>query len=110
MRTPDSSIKRGRRDLSEAVTKRDIARAIHEAEPTISVSEAVGLVEVIFETIKKRLAAGEKVMITNFGTFNVADRAPRKGINPATGEALIIDAHRAVTFRPSPALCDSVDE
>jgi len=92
------------------VTKRDIARAIHEAEPSIAISEAVGLVEIIFETIKERLASGEKVMITNFGTFNVADRAPRKGINPATGEALIIDAHRAVTFRPSPALSERVDD
>jgi len=91
------------------VTKRDIARAIHEAEPSISINQAVGLVEVIFETIKDRLAAGEKVMITNFGTFEVADRASRRGINPATGEALVIDAHRAVTFRPSPALCESVD-
>lgn len=90
------------------MTKRDIARAIHAAEPAISIGQAVELVEVIFETIKERLARQEKVMITNFGTFEVAERAPRKGINPATGEPLVIDAHRAVTFRPSPALCETV--
>ena len=85
-------------------TKRDIARAIHEAEPGISISEAVALVDVIFQSLKDRLARSEKVMITNFGTFQVVDRAPRKGINPATGQSLVIDQHRAVSFRPAPAL------
>lgn len=89
-----------------SLTKRDIARAIHEAEPEVSISEAVGLVDLIFDTLKKRLAIGEKVMITNFGTFQVVERAPRQGINPATGGGLVIDAHRAVAFRPSPSLQD----
>jgi len=31
-------------------------------------------------------------------------RAPRQGINPATGGGLIIEGHHAITFRPSPAL------
>jgi integration host factor subunit alpha len=87
-----------------SLTKRDIARAIHETEPEISIFEAVNVVDLIFTTLKDRLAAGDKVMITNFGTFQVVERAPRKGINPATGGGLVIDAHRAVSFRPSPSL------
>lgn len=86
------------------LTKRDIARAIHRAEPTISISEAVTLVDTIFQAVKDRLARSEKVMITNFGTFQVVERAPRKGINPATGQTLTIDRHRAVSFRPAPSL------
>lgn len=91
------------------LTKRDIAKAIHEAEPTISVAEAVNLVDTIFEAIKDRLAREEKVMITNFGTFHVKDRAPRHGINPATGQSLVIERHRAVAFRPAPALQRAVN-
>lgn len=91
------------------LTKRDIARAISAAAPEISISEAVSLVDVMFNAMKDRLAAGEKVMITNFGTFQVVDRASRQGINPATGGTLIIDAHRAVSFRPSPALLELLD-
>ena len=68
-----------------SLTKRDIARAIHEAEPEISISEAVSVVDAIFVAMKDRLAAGGKVMITNFGTFQVVERAARQGINPATG-------------------------
>lgn len=87
-----------------SLTKRDIARAIHEAEPEISISEAVGVVDAIFVAVKDRLAVGGKVMITNFGTFQVVERAPRQGINPATGGGLTIEGHRAVAFRPSPFL------
>jgi len=89
-----------------SLTKRDIARAIHNAEPEISISEAVSVVDLIFSAVKDRLARGEKVMITNFGTFQVVERAPRQGINPATGRSLVIDAHCAISFRASPSLQD----
>ncbi len=87
-----------------SLTKRDIARAIHNSDAQISISEAVSLVDDIFAAIKDRLARGEKVMITNFGTFQVVNRAPRQGINPATGGGLVIEGHRAVSFRPSPSM------
>jgi len=87
-----------------SLTKRDIARAIHVADPEISISEAVSLVDSVFVALKDRLARGEKVMITNFGTFQVVERASRLGINPATGGGLVIDGHRAVSFRPAPSL------
>ena len=92
------------------MTKRDIANAIHAAQPAISVAEAVTLVDTIFQAIKARLARAEKVMVTNFGTFRVLERAPRQGINPASGEAVIIQGHRAVSFRPSPLLQEFVDD
>ncbi len=87
-----------------SLTKRDIARAIHHAEPEISIAEAVSVVDAIFVAVKDSLAVGGKVMITNFGTFQVVERAPRQGINPATGGGLIIEGHRAVAFRSSPSL------
>ena len=90
------------------LTKRDIARTVHEAEPAISIAEAITLVDLIFGVLKHRLELGEKVMITNFGTFEIGARAPRRGINPATGERMIIAPHRTVTFHPSPAFQDRV--
>lgn len=92
------------------LTKREIARQIHDAEPTISITEAVEIVDVIFGAIKGRLAVSEKVMITNFGTFEVVERAARRGVNPSTGERLVIPPHRAVTFSPAPALQEAADD
>ena len=46
------------------LTKRDIARAIHEADRQISISEALSILEAIFDSIKDSLANGEKEMIS----------------------------------------------
>ena len=46
------------------------------------VSEAV---DAVFEAIQEDLAKGEKVQLIGFGTFEVRDRAARKGRNPQTG-------------------------
>ncbi len=92
------------------LTKRDIAQAIHEAEPRISVTEAVTMVDLIMDRIKQGLLAHGKVMVTNFGTFEVADRAPRRGVNPATRERMTIEAHRVVTMHPSPAFLKAIEE
>ncbi len=92
------------------LTKQDIARAIHEADRQISILEAVSLLDAIFASIKDCLADGEKVMISKFGTFQVRNRAPRQGVNPATGGGLIIERHRTVTFRPSPLMRGLLNE
>ncbi len=92
------------------LTKREIARSIHAAEPSISISEAVRLVDKLFVVLERRLQRGEKVMITNFGVFEVVDRAQRRGVNPATGKSMLIPAHRAVSFHPAPALLESIND
>jgi integration host factor subunit alpha len=38
---------------------------------------------------------------TSFGKFNVKAKSARKGRNPQTGDALILDARRVVTFKPA---------
>lgn len=91
------------------LTKREIARAIHAAEPAISLNDAVRQVDRLFAILKGRLERGEKVMITNFGAFEVADRAPRRGVNPATGESMLIPAHRTVRFHPAAALLEAMN-
>ncbi len=92
------------------LTKREIARAIHEAEPGISIAEAVRLIDRMFDLVKRELELGGRVMVTNFGSFAAVDRAPRRGVNPATGATIRIPGRRAVVFHPAPALQDLVDD
>src|SRR6266536_1294873 len=63
------------------MTKADIARVVYERHGGISNREAARLVEVIFETIKKRLGSGEKVQITGFGTFMIRRKRERRIMN-----------------------------
>lgn len=83
------------------MTKADIARIVYERHGGISNREAARLVEQIFETVKARLSAGEKVQITGFGTFLVRQKRERRGRNPQTGEEMVIKSRRSVVFRPS---------
>ena len=66
------------------------------------------VVETVFETIADALVAGENVSIPGFGTFEVADRAARKGRNPKTGEEITIEASKSPKFKASKALKDVV--
>ena len=59
------------------------------------VSEAV---DAVFEAIQEDLAKGEKVQLIGFGTFEVRDRAARKGRNPQTGAEIEIPASKVPAF------------
>jgi integration host factor subunit alpha len=91
------------------MTKADIARIVYERHGGISNKEAARLVEIIFETIKGRLANQEKVQITAFGTFLVRAKKQRRGRNPQTGEEMVIKSRSSVVFRPSKLLGSSWD-
>ena len=66
-----------------------------------SLSESERLVNVIFTEITESLARGERVMVANFGTFNINHKRERAGRNPKTGEPATITARRVPTFKPS---------
>jgi len=65
-------------------------------------------VEAVFAAIAAELAAGNKVAVSGFGTFEVKERAARTGINPATKEKMEIAATKAVAFKAASALKDQV--
>ncbi len=53
------------------------------------------------DTVLDSLASGERVVITNLGSFEVIERATREGRNPQTGETMTIAAHKVPKFKPS---------
>jgi integration host factor subunit alpha len=85
------------------MVKKDIAHRLHQ-EAGISEKDAAALLDWFFELLKTTLQQGESILISNFGTFTVRSKAPRKGRNPQTGEDIMISPRRVVTFRASPQL------
>jgi len=65
-------------------------------------------VDAVFSAITKTLAKGEEVAITGFGTFKVAKRAARMGVNPRTGEKIQIAASIRPKFRAGKVLKEAV--
>jgi DNA-binding protein HU-beta len=54
--------------------------------------------EAVIEGIKGGLKKGKPVQLVGFGTFKVANRKARLGINPKTGEKIKIKASKSVKF------------
>ena len=88
----------------------------NKAELVQNVANAVGdskksvapVVDAVFEQIEAFLADGEKVQLIGFGSFEVSDRAARKGRNPQTGDEIEIPASKVPAFKPGKALKDAV--
>lgn len=70
--------------------------------------DAHSAVSAVFDAIEEFVAAGESVRIIGFGTFEVRDRAARKGRNFQTNEPITIPASKAPAFRAGKALKNAV--
>lgn len=68
------------------------------------------IIETAFEIIKAKIAEGENVYIRNFGTFKPKDKAERKGVNPKTGEEIVIPAHKRIGFSASKSFKELINE
>ena len=68
------------------------------------------IIETLLELIKKTLASGEEVLISNFGKFCVKEKRERKGRNPATGEDMMLAPRRVVTFKCSGTLRRKIND
>lgn len=83
------------------LTKADLIDVVYERHGALTRDEAAGIVDAIFSTVKANLGDGRPVRIKNFGTFEVAERKGRVGVNPASGEKMFIPPHRGLSFKPA---------
>jgi len=67
------------------------------------------VLETLLEIIKRTLSSGEDVLVSGFGRFCVKEKKPRRGRNPATGDDLLLDPRRVVTFKCSRNLRDKIN-
>ena len=80
---------------------------MNKSELTAKIAEGAGLskvdakkaLEAALEAIGAAVKGGEKVSLIGFGTFSVAKRDARKGINPLTKKAINIPAKKVVKFK-----------
>lgn len=72
-------------------------------------AQAKETVETLIEIIKSTLASGEDIMISGFGKFQVTYKSPRKGRNPSTGQSMLLNKRRVVTFKCAGKLKDRMN-
>ena len=59
---------------------------------------AADAVDAVLEGIQSSLVSGDDVNFTGFGKFSVAERGPRQGVNPRTGERITIAGGKVPKF------------
>jgi len=79
------------------MTKADLVDEI-SSSTKISKSETATIVDQLLNAISRALSEGKHIEIRGFGTFKVANRKARMGINPKTGEKIKIKASKSVKF------------
>jgi len=67
-------------------------------------AQAESLVIAVLDEIAGALEHGKRVELRGVGVLTVKEKRERQGRNPRTGEALVIDPHRTVRFKPSELL------
>ena len=85
------------------MTKADLVETVAKAAQ-INKRTAGEAVDATFDGIIKAIKKGKRLQVPGFGTFTVRARKARKGINPQTGDVIIINASRTVAFKPAPDL------
>ncbi len=85
------------------VTRVDLAEAVYK-QVGLSRKESAGLVEMVLAEITEKLALGETVKLSSFGSFLVRDKGERVGRNPKTGVEVPIMQRRVIVFKPSNVL------
>jgi DNA-binding protein HU-beta len=89
------------------VNKTELIAVVAE-KAEISKKEAEKTVNAFVEAVGDALTGGEKVQLVGFGTFEVRQRAARKGLNPLTKQEIDIPASKAPAFKAGKALKDKI--
>ena len=86
---------------AELIDKIAAGAAISKADAKKALDATVG-------AIKEALVAGDKVSLIGFGTFSVAERPAREGINPATKAKIQIPAKKVAKFKTGADLAEAL--
>ena len=81
------------------MNKADLIQVISK-KADLTNKEAAAAIDAFVDAVKKALKKGEHVSLVGFGSWEVKKRARRKGVNPQTGESIVIPARKVVRFNP----------
>ena len=84
--------------------------AVVAEKANISKKDAEAAVDATFDTIVDTIAAGDKIQIVGFGTFERRERNARTGVDPRTNAKIEIPASKVPAFKAGKAFKDAVNK
>lgn len=91
------------------MNKAELINAI-AAESGLSKIDARKALEATVKSISNALISGDRVGLVGFGTFSIAERAERPGINPMTQKPIVIQAKKLAKFKASAELTNQIND
>ena len=89
------------------MNKAELIDAIASASK-LTKADSKKALDAFMNVTSKALKKGERISLVGFGSFSIAKRSAREGVNPRTGKKIKIPAKRVVKFKPGAALANSV--
>ena len=89
------------------MNKTEFINAVAE-KSGLSKVDAKKAVEAFVETVSSELKEGGKVALLRFGSFSVAEKSARKGVNPKTKQPIEIPARKSVKFKAGAELTEII--
>src|SRR5215469_3915850 len=86
--------------MGDTCTRADLTEAVYR-KLGLSRTECASIVEFVLREMSDRIAKGEKVKLSSFGSFLVRSKGRRIGRNPKTGVEVPIEPRRVLVFKPS---------
>ncbi|MCB9796209.1 MAG: HU family DNA-binding protein [Alphaproteobacteria bacterium] len=86
-------------DLTEALAERADIPKVHAAR----------YINILTMVIREALTQGEKVTISDFGTFTVSQRKAFTGHNPKNSQEIVVPARRIPVFRAGKGLKNALN-
>jgi DNA-binding protein HU-beta len=90
------------------VTKAEFLEVLARDSRIDSKKEAGDALDSVLDAITSVLEDGGEVSFTGFGKFSVAERGPRQGVNPRTGERIFIPGGKVPRFSAGSGLKSKV--
>lgn len=89
------------------MNKTEFINAVAE-KSGLSKVDAKKAVEAFVETVSSELKEGGQVALLGFGSFSVAEKSARKGVNPKTKQPIEIPARKSVKFKAGAELTEII--
>lgn len=89
------------------MNKAELISAIAE-KANLSKVDSKKALDAFLGIVENTLKKGDKVVLVGFGTFSVASKAARTGVNPASGAKIKIAAKKVAKFKAGSELAASV--
>ncbi len=89
------------------MNKTELVKSISE-KAQLKVSDTEDLVNAFIDTVTEELKNKGKVTLVGFGTFSIAHRKEKTGVNPKTGKKIKIKSKNVPVFKVGKALKERI--